>query len=147
MLFSLFFSLINLIQETTLKTCQNNNAFTIKKFDFSYPHVIRAKKITYNIFAEISSHVENPFLETQIIPEEGRIPIFRIDDSLCRKGVIKCPTYYSLFLYKNTISLPATIPPGNYIFRLFFREAKQKIACFEKTFRIVDNTTKIARDN
>ena len=86
MIFFLFFSLINLIQETTLKTCQNNNAFTIKKFEFSYPHVIRAKKITYNIFAEISSHVENPFLETQIIPEEGRIPIFRIDDSLCRKS-------------------------------------------------------------
>ena len=120
--------------ETSFST--NNHLFKIKKFEISYPADNRAGIIKYQFDAEITTNVDYPILETQIIPKENKIPVFRIKDDLCNSDILNCPSSFSSFSYKNQISLPPTLIPGEYVLRLIFREGKLQLSCYEKSFQI-----------
>ncbi|OHS98839.1 hypothetical protein TRFO_01921 [Tritrichomonas foetus] len=132
---------ISSVKETRIETCQAKNVFNIKKFEISYPEKNRAGIISFQLYAELTSQVENPFLETQIIPEGSRIPAFRIRDNLCRKGILVCPASFSPVSYSNQISLPATLKPGEYTLKLIFREATLKLSCYKIKFTISEDAT------
>lgn len=138
MLFLFAFFVSSNLQQTDIGSCQVKNIFVINKFKISNSVFPRAGIISYVFNAQLTSQVENPFLETQVLSEENRIPVFRNRDALCRENVLRCPASHSDILYKNQIYLPATLNPGNYILRFIFREGKQSISCYEKTFQIVD---------
>lgn len=125
------------LQQTEIQSCQIKNIFAIQKFAMTSSNVFQAGIISYVINAQLTSQVENPFLETQILSDENRIPVFRYRDTLCRENVLKCPASQSDIIYKNQIHLPPTLTPGNYKLRFIFREGKQSISCYEKSFQII----------
>lgn len=132
------FFISSALQETNINSCQDKNVFKIKKFEMTSPNIPRAGTLSFSFYAELTYQIENPFLEIQVLSEDNRIPVFRIRDTLCRDNVLRCPASFSPVLYKNQIHLPATLNPGSYILRFTFREGKQTISCYEKSFQIAD---------
>ena len=141
MLIFLTFFVTSNLQQTDIDSCQVKNVFDIKKFEMTSQNVPRSGIISYIFYAQLTSQVENPYLETQILSDENRLPVFRNRDALCRDDVLNCPASHSNIIYKNQIHLPATLITGNYMLRFIFREGKQSISCYEKSFQITEKNT------
>lgn len=126
------------VHQRKIDTCQANNVFNVKNFLMNYVENSRFSGISVSFSAELTSSVEKPYLEIQIVPEGERVPIIRYKDELCRPGLLVCPARFATMTYTTQFSMPSRAAAGEYLIKLIFREGNTKLACYTSPFHLAD---------
>lgn len=114
-----------------LSTCQASNVFDLSNFEIAHLNESGVSVLSFSFAANLTSVVEHPYLEVQLLQKHNHIPAHRYKYPLCGPGRLKCPARQdSQLRFADHMPLDARIGSAAHALKLIFREGKTKLACY-----------------
>lgn len=117
-----------------IATCQAKNVFTIEEFEVKRMSGAGVSVLSLSFQALLTSAVEKPYLEIQLLYRNGTIPKWRYKCDLCGQGMLNCPAVQG-FRLQFEDQLPLANTSADTI-KFIFREGKTKLACYSAPFNV-----------
>ena len=111
-----------------IAACQSKNVFTIEEFEIKRVSGAGVSVLSLSFQAMLTSAVEKPYLEIQLLYRNGTIPKWRYKCDLCGSRMLNCPSVQGFHLQFDD-QLPLANISADTI-KLIFREGKTKLACY-----------------
>ena len=114
-----------------LSTCQASNVFDLFSFELTHLNESGLSVLSLSFTANLTSVVEHPYLEVQLLEKHNHIPAHRYKYPLCGSRRLKCPARQDSQL-RFADHMPLVEPLGSdaHALKLIFREGKTKLACY-----------------